>query len=205
MVARPRFTGFHQSGADAHPASVRDDGQVGHVTASDADNVLAHSERDEPERRPLGSFGDQHSRLSALSAHSAGKHIAKPGGEGRRVVPCRGGKLQQAWHKSRDELAIALMSRPDQELISHMQLLAHRHVGPTRCRTQPQMVAITRFVTSVTIPLRVHSSAHHDEPVGFRAGTPIVRVTAPAIEGRANESLRRLLSRRADVIASSGR
>jgi hypothetical protein len=29
------------------------------------------------------------------------------------------------------------------------------------------MVAITRFVTSVTIPLRVHSSAHHDGPSDF--------------------------------------
>ena len=116
----PTLRRLHQSGADACPASVRDDGQVGHMTASDADNVLAHSERDEPERRPLSSFGDQHSRLWALSAHSVGKRIAKPGGEGRRVVPCRGGKLQQAWHKSCDELAIALMRHPDRELISHM-------------------------------------------------------------------------------------
>ena len=60
-----------------------------------------------------------------------------------------------------------------------------------------------RFVTSVRIPLRVQTSARHNELVGFREGMLIVRVTAPAIEGRANESLRRLLAKRLRVPASA--
>lgn len=60
-----------------------------------------------------------------------------------------------------------------------------------------------RFVTSVRIPLRVQSSARHNELVGFRDGVLIVRVTAPAIEGRANESLRRLLAKRLGVPRSA--
>jgi hypothetical protein len=63
--------------------------------------------------------------LGTLSAHGAGKQIAKPGSEGGGVVPGWGGELQQAWSKVRDERAIALTCGPDQELISHMQLLAH--------------------------------------------------------------------------------
>ncbi len=60
-----------------------------------------------------------------------------------------------------------------------------------------------RFVTSVRIRLRVQSSARHNELVGFREGTLIVRVTAAAIEGRANESLRRLVAKRLRVPTSA--
>jgi uncharacterized protein (TIGR00251 family) len=60
-----------------------------------------------------------------------------------------------------------------------------------------------RFVTSVRIPLRVQPSARHNELVGIREGMLIVRVTAPAIEGRANASLRRLLAKRLRVPTSA--
>ena len=64
-----------------------------------------------------------------LSAHGVDKDVAKPWCEGARVIPTRGTKLQQAWHKSRDELAIALIRRPDHEPISNGQFLAHRPLG----------------------------------------------------------------------------
>ena len=60
-----------------------------------------------------------------------------------------------------------------------------------------------RFVTSVRIPLRVQPSARNNELVGIREGMLIVRVTAPAIEGRANASLRRLLAKRLLVPTSA--
>jgi uncharacterized protein (TIGR00251 family) len=58
-------------------------------------------------------------------------------------------------------------------------------------------------VTSATIRLRVQASARRDELVGFRDGILIVRVATPPIEGRANESLRRLLAERLHVPKSS--
>lgn len=60
-----------------------------------------------------------------------------------------------------------------------------------------------RFVPCVKISLRVQTSARHNELVGFREGVLIVRVTAPAIDGRANESLRRLLAKRLRVPSSA--
>ena len=59
-----------------------------------------------------------------------------------------------------------------------------------------------RFV-SATIPLRVQPSARENAIVGVRDGTVIIRVTAPAIEGRANEAVRRLVAKRLGVPRSS--
>jgi uncharacterized protein (TIGR00251 family) len=58
-------------------------------------------------------------------------------------------------------------------------------------------------VSSSRIPLRVQASARHDEIVGNRDGVLLVRVAAPAIDGRANESVRRLLAKRLRVPRSS--
>jgi uncharacterized protein (TIGR00251 family) len=60
-----------------------------------------------------------------------------------------------------------------------------------------------RFMTDARIAVRVHASARRDELVGIRDGVLIVRVTAPAIEGRANESLCRLIAKRVRVPRSS--
>jgi uncharacterized protein (TIGR00251 family) len=60
-----------------------------------------------------------------------------------------------------------------------------------------------RFVPGVKVLVRVQASARHNELVGFREGVLIVRVTAPAIDGRANESLRRLLAKRLRVPTSA--
>jgi uncharacterized protein len=54
-------------------------------------------------------------------------------------------------------------------------------------------------MASARIPLRVQASARQNELVGIRDGVLIVRVTAPAIEGRANDSLRRLVAKRLRV------
>jgi len=47
--------------------------------------------------------------------------------------------------------------------------------------------------------VRLQPRAHADEIVGERAGVLIVRVTAPPVDGRANEALCRLLAKRARV------
>ena len=73
----------------------------------------------------------------------------------------------------------------------------------TRRSNSSADAAMMRFVTSVRIPLRVQSSARRNELVGFREGVLIVRVTAPASEGRANESLCRLLAKRFRVPTSA--
>jgi uncharacterized protein len=53
-----------------------------------------------------------------------------------------------------------------------------------------------RLMAGTRIPLRVQASARDNEVVGMRGGVLIVRVTAPAVDGRANESLRRLVAKR---------
>jgi uncharacterized protein (TIGR00251 family) len=58
-------------------------------------------------------------------------------------------------------------------------------------------------MTGTRVPLRVQPSAHHDEVVGPRDGVLVVRVTAPAVDGRANESMRRLLAKRVGVPKSA--
>jgi uncharacterized protein len=50
-----------------------------------------------------------------------------------------------------------------------------------------------------TLEVRVHPRAGRDEIVGERAGALLVRLTAPPVDGRANEALCRLLARRLRV------
>jgi uncharacterized protein (TIGR00251 family) len=50
-----------------------------------------------------------------------------------------------------------------------------------------------------TLEVRVQPRAGRDEIVGERAGTLLVRLTAPPVDGRANEALCRLLARRLRV------
>jgi uncharacterized protein len=50
-----------------------------------------------------------------------------------------------------------------------------------------------------TIAVRVQPRAARDEIAGERAGVLVVRLTAPPVEGRANEALCRLLARRLGV------
>jgi uncharacterized protein len=52
---------------------------------------------------------------------------------------------------------------------------------------------------SVTIEIRVQPRASRDEIVGERSGVLVVRLTAPPVEGRANEALCRLLAKRLGV------
>jgi uncharacterized protein (TIGR00251 family) len=54
-------------------------------------------------------------------------------------------------------------------------------------------------VAAGTLKVRLQPRAARDEIVGERAGALLVRLTAPPIEGRANEALCRLLARRLRV------
>jgi uncharacterized protein len=54
-----------------------------------------------------------------------------------------------------------------------------------------------------TISVRVRASARQDELVGMRDGMLLIRVAAPALEGRANESVRRVLAKHLGVPKSS--
>ncbi len=47
--------------------------------------------------------------------------------------------------------------------------------------------------------MRLQPRASRDEVVGVRAGVVVVRVTAPPVDGKANEALFRLLAKRAGV------
>jgi hypothetical protein len=51
--------------------------------------------------------------------------------------------------------------------------------------------------------VRVRANARRDEFVGVRAGTLLVRIAAPALDGRANRALCRLLAKRVGVPPSS--
>jgi uncharacterized protein (TIGR00251 family) len=59
------------------------------------------------------------------------------------------------------------------------------------------------LVTSARIPVRVRVSARRNDVGGIRDGVLNVRVAAPAVEGRANEALCRLLAKRLRVPRSS--
>ena len=58
-------------------------------------------------------------------------------------------------------------------------------------------------MASAKIPIRVQARARHDELVAIREGVLLVRVAAPALDGRANRSLCRLLAKRLCVAPSS--
>jgi uncharacterized protein (TIGR00251 family) len=49
------------------------------------------------------------------------------------------------------------------------------------------------------IRVRVQPGASRNEIVGMREGAVVVRLTAPPVEGRANEALRKLIAKRAGV------
>ena len=52
------------------------------------------------------------------------------------------------------------------------------------------------------IAVRVQPRAKRDEIGGERHGALVVRVTAPPVEGRANDAVRKLLSKRLGIAAS---
>jgi uncharacterized protein len=52
---------------------------------------------------------------------------------------------------------------------------------------------------AATLAVRVQPRAARDEIVGERAGKLVVRLTAPPVEGRANDALCRLLAKRLGV------
>jgi len=63
--------------------------------------------------------------------------------------------------------------------------------------------AMMRAVPRAKISVRVQANARRDEIVGFREAVLLVRVVAPALDGRANRALCRLLAKRLGVARSS--
>jgi uncharacterized protein (TIGR00251 family) len=62
--------------------------------------------------------------------------------------------------------------------------------------------AIMRRMSKSTISVRVRAGAHREEVAGVLDGVLLVRVAAPAHEGRANRALCRLLAERLGVAPS---
>jgi uncharacterized protein (TIGR00251 family) len=58
-------------------------------------------------------------------------------------------------------------------------------------------------VTSANISVRVQARARKDELVAVREGVAVVRVAAPALDGRANQALSRLIGKLLDVRPAS--
>jgi uncharacterized protein (TIGR00251 family) len=58
-------------------------------------------------------------------------------------------------------------------------------------------------MTRAMVSVRVQASAGRNEFVGTREGVPVVRVAAPASDGRANRAVCRLLAKRLGVARSS--
>jgi uncharacterized protein len=52
------------------------------------------------------------------------------------------------------------------------------------------------------VEVRVQPRARRDEVVGERDGRLVVRVTAPPLDGRANDAVRKLLAKRLGVASS---
>lgn len=57
-------------------------------------------------------------------------------------------------------------------------------------------------MTSAEVSIRVQAGARRDELVGIREGVLLVRVAAPALDGRANRALCRSLAKRLGVAPS---
>ena len=65
------------------------------------------------------------------------------------------------------------------------------------------MIVVRDVAGGVSLRVRVSPRASRDELAGERDGALVVRLTAPPVEGQANEALVRFLARRLDVAPSS--
>jgi uncharacterized protein (TIGR00251 family) len=54
----------------------------------------------------------------------------------------------------------------------------------------------------VTVTVRLQPRARRDEVVGERDGVVVIRVTAPPVDGKANQALCRLIAKKAGVAPS---
>ena len=120
-------------------------------------------------------------------------------------------------------LAVEQLQTPASLVNLHTYIMSgtHRRITPRRrqpyeperlayarlCRNpietrQLEVNGIISVVATSTIRVRVQADAGRNEFVGVREGVLVVRVAAPALDGRANRAARRLLAKRLGVAPS---
>ena len=117
------------------------DGQVSHVSAFGAGDILPDLDRHETQPPAVRVYCNEHSRAGVLVADCIPEDNPESRSQGSRVLPGWRAKLKQARRELRDELTVFLARRPDHDLASHAAFIANRE---TACGAPPAVARTTK-------------------------------------------------------------